>query len=587
MKFRRIKKYLLLSIVYSLWPMVLSPLYAEEITILYTGSTHAMLYQCSCPVEPDGGIARRATLVKQLRKENPNILLLDSGRFFAGGIMDEYTQNSKIDMQRTLVNLKAMELMKYDAVAISDNEFNFGRQFLEEKITVTGMPFLSCNIEPDSRKSYAFSLYIIKELADTKIGIIGVTTLLALPKAEGLRILEPKPAVKKAVKDLKRRGVDIIILLSNLDDSEISMLIKEVGGIDIVIVSEVRGKQESYEKIGPTLFLRPSWQGRKLDKLSLTLQNKKIINYRIEELRLSDKVSDDPEVLSILPRCFSDADCKKEGMVGICQEPGSLKSNCIFSKARKISLLVITPKVCATCDTEKVIRSLQRTFPGLKISYFYYPDARAKKLIRDFNLKGLPVYLLGKEIEKEKGFNNFKKNVEVKGNFYLLRPAVSGVAYFLDREKIKGRLDLFISLYDSDNLGVLNAVKDFNPVVHFLAMEKDGGFQAARGNLEVEDYLRSVCVKRYYPQRFLDYISCRARNIDSSWWQDCLSGLDTDKIKSCAQGQAGKVLLQENISLNRELGIMFGTTYLVDNQEAFSSRGTPAKKDLDKIIHTK
>jgi len=43
--------------------------YAKEITIIYTGSTHGMVYPCSCPIEPDGGIARRATLVKQLRKE--------------------------------------------------------------------------------------------------------------------------------------------------------------------------------------------------------------------------------------------------------------------------------------------------------------------------------------------------------------------------------------------------------------------------------------------------------------------------------------------------------------------------------------
>ena len=60
------------------------PCYAKEITIIYTGETHAMLYPCNCPKEPDGGVARRATLIKQLRKNYPDALLLDSGGFFAG-----------------------------------------------------------------------------------------------------------------------------------------------------------------------------------------------------------------------------------------------------------------------------------------------------------------------------------------------------------------------------------------------------------------------------------------------------------------------------------------------------------------------
>ncbi|HOU37205.1 MAG TPA: hypothetical protein PK562_08060, partial [Candidatus Omnitrophota bacterium] len=64
------------------------PAYAAEVTLLYTGETHAMLYPCSCPLEVDGGVARRATLVKDIRKSSPNVVLVDSGAFFAGGLME-------------------------------------------------------------------------------------------------------------------------------------------------------------------------------------------------------------------------------------------------------------------------------------------------------------------------------------------------------------------------------------------------------------------------------------------------------------------------------------------------------------------
>jgi len=173
----------------------------------------------------------------------------------------------------------------------------------------------------------------------------------------------------------------------------------------------------------------------------------------------------------------------------------------------------------------------------------------------------------------------------MKGNFYMVKPQFSGIAYFLERKNIKGRLDLFISLYDKNTLALLDMIKEFNPIVHFLAVEKaKDNFAAKDGNLEVEEYLRSVCVQKYYPANFWDYISCRGEFINTSWWQDCLNKLDTNKIMVCAQGEEGKELLRENINLNKELQIISGPAYLLDNQEIFGSQGVPKKEEFKKII---
>ena len=324
--------------------------FAKDVTILYTGETHAMLYPCSCPKEPDGGVGRRATLIKQLKKENPNTLVLDSGGFFAGGLLDEYTQNTELDIARTRVNLKAMELMQYDAVAVGDEEFNFGEEFLQEAIQNSNPAFLSSNIA-----SKLFKPYIIKEVSGTKIGIIGVTTLQALPKAGGLEIIEPKIAIKKNIEELKKNGIDLVVLLSHLGEEEDLRLIEEIDGIDILITGHSVGKEEPLSKIKSTLFLRPAWQGRHLGKLSLTIQDNRIENYRIEDLRLSDKIKDDPEIVSVLPGCFSDANCKKKGFIGFCQDPGTVNSRCLFSEYKKINLLIITPKACRVCETERLV----------------------------------------------------------------------------------------------------------------------------------------------------------------------------------------------------------------------------------------
>ncbi len=561
--------------------------FAEEITIIYTGQTHAMLYPCNCPIEPDGGLSRRAALIKELRKKNPHTLLLDSGNFFAGGLRDEHSQNAQMDMQRTVSNLKAMELMKYDAVAIGDDEFNFGIGFFEENIAKTNLKFVSCNISGDNSNERPKTIepFVIKEIAGVKIGIIGLTALSAKQKAPGFNFIEPKEALKTAMGEIKKANPDIIILVSNLSETENSSLVSQINGIDLLI-ADYKTKQDSPDKIGSTLIFNTFWQGRKLGVLSLTLTDKKITGYKADMPRLSAKISSDPEIQAVLPRCFADTNCKANGITGVCRNPGSQNAICEFPKSiNKVKLSIIRPKDCIACYVDRTIDYLKARIPGIVVSYLDYPDRRTNKLIKDLDIYGLPAYLLDKEVEKDRGFVNLKQDVEAKGDFYIVKPHVSGVAYFLKRDKIKGSLDLFVSLYAKDTSLLLNAIKEFNPQIHFLAIEQESGkFDALKGEEEIEEYFRCVCVKKYYPKYFWDYISCRAKDISSSWWDSCLPESDYYKIKACATSQEGKTLLEENIKLNKELRVLFGPTYLLDNIEIFGTQGISTKEDFRKIF---
>ncbi len=558
--------------------------YAQDITILYTGSTHAMLYPCNCPKEQDGGVSRRLSLIKQLKKEYPQALLLDTGGFFAGGLLDEYIQNTEFDQQRTLLNLKAMELMKYDALNIGSDEFNFGQDFFKANAGKTNLTFLSCNISADEPSF--IKPFIIKEISGIKVGIIGVTDLFARKKLERPQIIEPIIALKKSVEELRKNPVNVIVVLSYLAEDDTQALISNVKGIDVIISAFPSEKEgASYEKMGNILLLRSSWQGRKLGKATIILKDNKIAGYKVEELRLSDKIQDDPQVLSFIPQCFQDTNCRKDGLAGACFNPGKLNSQCSFEEANKINLLILTPKKCKTCDTQRVINLLKGDFPKLVVSYEYYPGKKAGDLIKKFSLSSLPAYLLGKEVEKEKKFEGLKGNLKAKADFYLLKPEFSGITYFINRPKIDKRLDLFISLFDKDAAALLNITREFNPQLHFLAVEKDGGFDAAGGGQEVEEYLRAVCIQKHYPEKFWNYIGCRAQNPGSSWWDDCAGpGMDLNEIKMCARGSEGALLLKKNIELNKEIKAMFGPVYLIDNQEIFATKAAPSKEELRKIV---
>jgi len=85
-------------------------------TILYTAESHAALLPCDCPLQPLGGVARRATLIKRFRERGP-VLLVDGGGWAAGGLYDEDSDGeSARDALRTQLMRDAMRMMKYDAM---------------------------------------------------------------------------------------------------------------------------------------------------------------------------------------------------------------------------------------------------------------------------------------------------------------------------------------------------------------------------------------------------------------------------------------------------------------------------------------
>jgi 5'-nucleotidase len=565
-------------LIFSFLALMLDILYAKDVTIVYSGQTHAMLYPCSCPIQQDGGIKRRATLLKELRKQYPGLLLLDCGNFTAGGLMDEYTQNIRLDMQRSEVNYKALELMQYDAVGIGPDEFNFGREFFLKNAKKTNPVYLSANLDTDRVVPY-----IIKDNGGIKIAIMGLTGLSANQKAEGLKISAPSQ-ISELVSRLKNTGVQVLIVLSTQGESEDLKLISKVKGIDIIFVGDKPLKDEALTKIDTTFILRPAWQGRKLGKLTLTIEDGKLSNCKVDELPLSEKLSDDPDIAAILPRCYSDVNCKQGNLSGTCQNPGALNAACSFAKPHKVNLFIINVTNCVTCNSEPVINLLKKKFPGLTIKSLDYPGLAARKMIKNLSLQVLPAYIFPRSVEKEDNFDSIKNDLQLINDFYVLKPQVSGIAYFLNQKARPGNFDLFFSLFEKDAAALLTTVKEFNPSLHFLTAEKNESFDAKHGITEVEEYLRSACVQKYYPEKFWDYLICRSKNIRSSYWEDCLNGVDEAGVKSCARGAEGINLLRENTSLNKQLQISSGPSYLLDNQEIFSSRDVLPKEKLRKIL---
>src|SRR6266403_2651201 len=155
----------------AIWTPLLEPLMGETlITILHTNDTHS---QIDPILENDktyagkGGVARRATLVKRVRKENPNTLMIDAGDVLQG--------TPYFNFYKGEVEYKAMSLIGYDAGTIGNHEFDNGVESLAKAYQFANFDIVSTNYDVrGTALEGKIKPYVIRNVGGVRIGLFGL-----------------------------------------------------------------------------------------------------------------------------------------------------------------------------------------------------------------------------------------------------------------------------------------------------------------------------------------------------------------------------------------------------------------------------
>ncbi len=214
----------------------------SRVTILHTNDTHARIepFPASAPRYAGmGGVARRATLIRRLRAENPDSLLVDAGDVFQGTpYFNKY--NGALDFE-------VMTKMGYDAVTIGNHEFDNGVRGFEDVMDKARFPFVSTNYDfGTTRMGLRIHKFLIREVAGIKIGIFGLGVAfenLVLPHLHrGVTYLDPVEVAADTAAHLKGyHGCDMVICLSHIGyhyrDNRVSdrVVAQQVDGIDLIV----------------------------------------------------------------------------------------------------------------------------------------------------------------------------------------------------------------------------------------------------------------------------------------------------------------------------------------------------------------
>jgi len=541
--------------------------YSEQLNIVYTGNSHASLYPCGhCPSSVGGGLSRRATVIKGAKEKLLNVLVVDSGNFTAGGPLDDTSMNIEFDQKRSLFCYQAMQSIGYDMVALGEAECNFGPEFLKKAINSYVLNYVSANCAIEQVVSYR-----MKDFTNFKVAIIGLTPA-GNYKNKGVSVQEDYAAVLTATLKKIDGKADFIILLSALGDQENYRLAETFKEIPLIISSGNTLGFSTQEKIGNTFIIRPAHKAKEVRIAELEIKNKKIHNIVVKSESLGAGVKDAPEITKNIPACFSDADCpKKEGLIARCQNPGTLQAVCLYDAPAQFTATIVTDTACPFASTTLSEKLLKSAFAGLSFRLVDFRTDEAKAIIKKYNIKTLPVFILPLGMKKEKNFPVVANFLQEKQGEFISTKDLSGLFLLLDRKEMPRKIDFFINPYEPNTAKFLKELLEFtkeNKVTLAIGLiippEKVSGYP--------EEEIKTALALRYvYPDRFLDYIFLRLKNIkDSSVMQTIDElGLDYKKVKNILASEKIEQLRKENDALIGAIGINDGNVLLVNNNRVF------------------
>lgn len=261
-----------------------------KLTILHTNDMHSRID----PFPMDGGkyqgmggMAKRATIVKKIRREENNVLLLDSGDIFQGTPYFNFFGGE--------LEFKLMSQMGYDAATLGNHDFDSGIDGLVKQMPYADFPFVISNYDVRGTELEGKTKdYIIKQVGDLKIGIFGIGIELdgLVPPSlyKEVKYLDPIAQAQRVADTLtNEEQCDYVICLSHLgyryDGNKLSdsVLAAKTSNIDLILGGHTHTFLETFQikenKVGEAVFVNQAgWAGIMLGRVDVFFENAKKSN---------------------------------------------------------------------------------------------------------------------------------------------------------------------------------------------------------------------------------------------------------------------------------------------------------------------
>jgi 2',3'-cyclic-nucleotide 2'-phosphodiesterase (5'-nucleotidase family) len=304
---------LLFTFIAVLLPRAL-PAVEAKLTLLFTGDEKGQIdsLPLSDSSQPVGGMARRMTLINRIRQEvgSQAVVLVDSGNLLTG--------TAFADMTRGQVMCAAISMMGYDALAVGEGDFTYGKKSLLEYRKKFRIPWVSANVHAGLQPFLRD--YELKPCG-VRVGLIGITNpdvpdLTNKQNVQGLNFI-PGGAAIKGLHSIFKKDADLFIVLSRLGLDQDMKLAKDNSFLHVIISGNgdklLKEPLVNLTKVGDLvgpLLVQSGNRGLYLGRLDLKVVGKRdrktkksefaVVEYHYQMIPITSDIPEDPQMKALV-----------------------------------------------------------------------------------------------------------------------------------------------------------------------------------------------------------------------------------------------------------------------------------------------
>jgi 2',3'-cyclic-nucleotide 2'-phosphodiesterase (5'-nucleotidase family) len=286
-----------------------APTTGETFTLFFTATVHGNVEPCGCPVNPSGGIARRAWHIRHRATPGDAVVLLDGG--------DVVGPPTKKGLLQTECLFRGMEQMGYTLVGLGARDFSFGLDFLRAAQRQHGFTFTSANLARRDG-NLVFLPYCVMRVGrgrvlgisfgGQKVGVISVMGSDLQPVCPTcdppLDLLDPLESVQRSVSAI-RQNVDLVVVLAYTDQEQIERMLS-IPAVDIVVAARTLYPPSGYDNAGMrghVALAYTAYEGRRIGQMRIQrAADGRIASAEGDLHSLGETVSEDPDLADLVAR---------------------------------------------------------------------------------------------------------------------------------------------------------------------------------------------------------------------------------------------------------------------------------------------
>lgn len=278
---------------------------AKTLSIVQINDTHANLFEhgdvrykaAGFRVETLGGYPRILTKIREYRRLFPEeLLVFDNGDTLHGSFEAMETRGE--------VMLPYLRALGIDAMTFHwDSAYTPAHlKSLEDQL---GYPILAANVYHQGTRDPFFRASAMIEKNGLLVGVVGAASNIIqknMPPVfwEGADFTDGIEETGKQVQSLRRKGADLVILLSHLGYPQDIALLEKVEGIDLCLSGHTHNRVRHPQQVGSAYIIQSGALASSMGFLRLTVENKKISDIRHEYIVLDQSVPQDRGMLAML-----------------------------------------------------------------------------------------------------------------------------------------------------------------------------------------------------------------------------------------------------------------------------------------------